>query len=278
MYDRNVLKNNTIFCSNCGKYNHLSKQCYQPVISLGMIVYKKIGNKILYLMIRRRNTIGFVELIRGRYAQHDVDYIQKLINVLTVDELNLLKSKPFNELWETIWYDNFFNKHTTKTLQDMKNAEDKFNKLKEGFIINDKLIKLDDLLTNKVSTYLEQEWGFPKGRRKNRENNFQTALREFNEETNIKINNLIFDSRKHYFSEEYKSYDNLIYKNIYYLAEYTGNINIDISEDNRFQFPEVSGINFMDLPTCIEKFRDYEHDRRELLIKVHSYVVNGNLL
>ena len=39
------------------------------------IVYKKIQNKINFLMIRRRNSIGFVQIIRGKYAFIDVNYL-----------------------------------------------------------------------------------------------------------------------------------------------------------------------------------------------------------
>ena len=35
-----------------------------------------------FLMIRRRNTIGFVEFIRGQYVYSDIDYLEKLIDVI----------------------------------------------------------------------------------------------------------------------------------------------------------------------------------------------------
>ena len=56
--------------------------------------------------------------------------------------------------------------------------------------LNEKIIKLEDLLKNKDSTYLEQEWGFPKGRRKNKENNFQHDKWAYNYYYNIEKNNM----------------------------------------------------------------------------------------
>jgi 8-oxo-dGTP pyrophosphatase MutT (NUDIX family) len=272
-------KNNIEYCNNCGKYNHNSKQCTNPVISLGLIVYKKIQNKINFLMIRRRNSIGFVQIIRGKYAFIDVNYLQKLFNVLTNDEINLIKKGDFNELWESLWYDEKFNKKSYKTQIEYNNALEKFNKLKNGYKAHDLDISIDYFINNKKSIYNEQEWGFPKGRRKNKEGDFQTAVREFYEETNIKITSLDLPVEKIQFIEEYKSYDNIKYKNIYYLAEYIGNSEDILIDDKKAeQYSEVSSIEFLDLVSCISKIRDYEVDKKDLIIKVHSYLVNGNLL
>ena len=54
---------NTYFCNNCGIYGHIFYQCKQPITSVGIIVYRfnKILKEYEYLMIRRKDTIGYVE-------------------------------------------------------------------------------------------------------------------------------------------------------------------------------------------------------------------------
>ena len=79
-------KNSTMYCGNCGKIGHVYKVCYEPIISLGIILYRKIpnGDGIEYLMVRRKDSLGFVELVRGNYPLDNLPY---LINI--VDEMTL---------------------------------------------------------------------------------------------------------------------------------------------------------------------------------------------
>ncbi len=271
------------YCNNCGKFKHTTKECPEPVISLGMIVYKRIGpTNIKYAMIRRRNTIGYVQIIRGKYAFSDEEYIQKLFNVLTEKEKELIKRGSFKEMWEYLWYDEKYKKVSERTLYEYNLSNEKFQKLKDGYLINEKKVSLDYFMNNKElgnHKYEEQEWGFPKGRRKSKEGDVQTALREFSEETGIKLDKIFLNEEKVSFIEEYKSYDNVVYRNKYFLAEYTGEIdNTEVDENRAEQYSEVSKIQFMDLSSCIGKIRDYETEKKEVIIKVHSYIVNGNLL
>ena len=91
---------NKKYCNNCGKYGHIYSKCNESIISLGIIAikvnedfYKYIkkninikninlekinsyNNSILlnllkykkcikFLMIRRKNTLGYLEFLRG---------------------------------------------------------------------------------------------------------------------------------------------------------------------------------------------------------------------
>ena len=48
--------------------------------------------------------------------------------------------------------------------------------------------------------------------------------------TSIGIDDLVLDPNNTFFVEEYASYDNVMYRNIYYIANYTGSHNITIDE------------------------------------------------
>ena len=83
------------FCNNCGKTGHSYNQCSKPITSNGIIAFTKIGNNIKYLLICRKDTLGYVEFLRGKYPLYNKDYIQNIINEMTVQEKANLLTKDF---------------------------------------------------------------------------------------------------------------------------------------------------------------------------------------
>ena len=59
-----------IYCVNCGKNGHNYSTCKSPIISLGVILvyYDKNTKTLKYLMVCRKDTIGFIEFMRGKYS------------------------------------------------------------------------------------------------------------------------------------------------------------------------------------------------------------------
>jgi hypothetical protein len=53
-------------------------------------------NLIEYLLIRRKNSLNYVEFIRGKYDIHNLDYLEKSINFITVPERNMIKNNSFD--------------------------------------------------------------------------------------------------------------------------------------------------------------------------------------
>ena len=49
-------------------------------------------------MIRRRNTIGFVEFLRGKYTLDNYKYILSIFSIMTTDEREQILISTFNEL------------------------------------------------------------------------------------------------------------------------------------------------------------------------------------
>jgi len=49
-------------------------------------------NFIEYLLIRRRNSLNYVEFIRGKYDINNLDYIEKSVNFITKKEKELIKN------------------------------------------------------------------------------------------------------------------------------------------------------------------------------------------
>ena len=68
------------FCNNCGITGHSFNKCKEPITSLGVISYKYTNNnEIRYLMINRKDSLGFVDFIRGKYNIRNIEYIKNII-------------------------------------------------------------------------------------------------------------------------------------------------------------------------------------------------------
>ena len=166
---KHLWKKRTI-CNNCGVQGHMFFSCKRPIMSFGIICYRINPNnnmKIEYLMIRRKDTLGYVEFLRGKYNIHNDFHIRLLVQEMTYYEIDGILNNDYSQLWSNLW-----NKKNES--YDQKIA-DKFN-----YIKNEKA----HILTN-PNAWDEPEWGFPKGRRNNRESDYECSIREFEEETGL---------------------------------------------------------------------------------------------
>ena len=94
-------------CNNCGKHGHTFKQCKNPITSYGVIVFRisPVSQERQYLMIRRKDTLGYIDFMRGKYSVSNQTYILNMIHQMTVQEKNKLKCFTFDELWRDLWKD-----------------------------------------------------------------------------------------------------------------------------------------------------------------------------
>ena len=146
---------NNGICNNCGKYGHVYKNCTIPILSFGVIPYRINNNNVRqYLMIRRKDTFGYIDYLRGKYSIHNTDYIINMMRQMTDEEKKQIQTNKFELLWNLLW------KHPDKT----SNAEKNNSKIIFETIQNTNIQSLIDE-SNKYDTWNEPEWGFPKGRR-----------------------------------------------------------------------------------------------------------------
>ena len=95
-----------MFCNNCGKQGHLFHRCKKPISSIGIIAFRKserYENKFEYLMICRKDSLGYVDFMRGKYPLHSEFYIQNIINEMTNKEKEDLLEYDFKTLWNNLW-------------------------------------------------------------------------------------------------------------------------------------------------------------------------------
>ena len=229
------------------------------------INFNNYDNLIEYLLIRRKNSLNYVEFIRGKYDINNLDYLERGINFITIDERNNIKNNDFNYLWKDLWGENNINNN------EYFESCNKFNLLKKGINIkkNDITIhfNFNKLIENVRYKYTEPEWGFPKGRRNNREKNIECAKREFEEETNIIDYNIINMTP---LEEIYLASNNLKYKHIYYISQIkNNNIIPKIDSENILQKIEIGDLKWFSFNDALSTIRDYNIEKKNLLLNLH---------
>lgn len=266
---------NKMFCYNCHEYCHVAANCTNYFDSFGIICYYvDLYGKIKYLAIKRKYSIAYCEFIRGTYNILNFDYLKKLFGKMTLFEHHLLLTSEFKSLWDNLWIcknkkiSNYFLK-----------ASIKFHILKKGYIsiINNKICKMENIINDNKLLYKCSEWFFPKGKKELNEKSLESAIREFEEETNIKRGKInIFSDLV--FKESHKSYNNKKYRTFFHIAKLNTQINnIDITKRNRFQKNEISNMEWLTFNECIKNFRRYETSKKKLLLDVHTHITKKEL-
>lgn len=255
------MTNNYNFCNNCGKTGHVFNQCKYPITSIGVIAFRKIDNDFQYLMIRRKDTLGYIDFMRGKYPVYNKLYISNIINEMTMDEKRRLQTENFNSLWMSLWGDDIGIQYRGEE----KSSRDKFEMLTLGITINNSKYTLNSLIEESTTSWNEPEWGFPKGRRNYQEKELSCALREFEEETGynrtcIKIIQNLLPFEEIFTGSNYKSY-----KHKYYVAQ----ININEKPTMPFQESEVSDIRWSSYEEAQSLIRPYNLEKFEILTRVN---------
>lgn len=287
-------------CLNCGKSGHMLKSCSEPVVSYGIICFKfdselNVNNKLIenffynkfldicefnyqnlenikyipmfydkikLLMIRRKNSLNYIEFIRGKYNIEDKEHLCKMFKYMTKDENIKIKSDSFESMWNDLWKETAKNKVYQKEFNSSKN---KFEELKANNYYG--LLEQYNL-----SSYLEPEWGFPKGRRNMSEKNLDCAIREFYEETNYSLTNMHVLERLNCLEEEYEGSNQVKYKHVYYVASSQDDGDSELNDINNIN--EIGEIGWFTIPEALEKIRPYYDSRIKIIHQLYFFVIN----
>ena len=264
-----MMKNN--YCANCGREGHVYRRCTDPITSLGIILFRIIKDVPQYLLICRKDTLGYVEFMRGKYNIENYKYIYSIFEIMTRKERIGLIENDFDTLWNKLW----MNKNLSNYHNEYENSKKKFNILKKGVSVEEnKFIDLN-ILNNEVKiNYEKPEWGFPKGRRNQREGDLECANREFKEETLINENEykIIHDLSPS--TEIFLGTNNIRYKHVYYVAESTNFREIEVDKSNFQQVSEISDIKWLTFEEAYNSIRIYNKEKRDLLKKLNDQILS----
>lgn len=246
-----------MYCNNCGKIGHISVNCKIPITSYGVLLLSNIDKNPKLIMIQRKDSLCYIEIIRGKYTLETFDiYIERISN----QELNDIKTKSFDELWKKLWL-----------LDDIKET-----KYMREYERSKRLFESIDKTKLKPTKYNETEWEIPKGKKNGRELNYVSAKRELEEETNIKSNDYELIINISPFVEEFRGENEVNYRNIYYIGICKNTENIYINPKNRDQILEIKNVELCDRKTAISKIRDYNVSKIEIINKVFNFIEKNN--
>ena len=266
----NINNNKTLnICNNCGKQGHLFHQCKLPITSYGIILFKKDEHGIYrFLMIRRKDSFGYIDFIRGKYSPYNIYQIQNIINEMSVNEKKRILEEPFEKLWHDMWGDITNSQYKNEEILSSK----KFETIKNGIFLNNETISLEDIIKKSETTWEETEWEFPKGRRNYKEKDLECALREFEEETGIKQNKISVIENVLPFEEIFIGTNYKSYKHKYFLAH----MNYDDLLKN-YQKTEVSKIDWKTYEECLNCIRPYNLEKKKLITNIYKVLQEYSL-
>ncbi len=260
------MSKNTQYCANCGKQGHLYRKCLSPVMSMGVILFKRINKQIKYLMVQRKDTLGFVEFMRGKYNLENLRYLNKLFEIMTKNEREAIISCNFDTLWNNLW----MRKQSSQYHNEYDSSKKKFLLLKKGIQYKSETISLKTINNAVEFKWDEPEWGFPKGRRNVRESDKDCALREFEEETGLKRSDYVLLEHLGIFNELFSGTNNIRYKHLYYIAEAKEDLNegeFELDKNNFSQISEISKIHWWTLTEAFKKIRPYNNEKKKSIRK-----------
>jgi ADP-ribose pyrophosphatase YjhB (NUDIX family) len=298
-------------CNNCGKSGHLFHKCKLPITSIGIIAFRIFPTgdendpyQIQYLLIRRKETLGYIDFMRGKYSVHNKDYIMNMLKQMTRDEKQQLTCGDFEKLWKNVWGDSIYsNQYRTEEIVSKEKYNQLFGKFSEAshgisnetqherrgftdrsmseletkFVSRDtggqcvKIMNLNNLIeeSNKFETWEEPEWGFPKGRRNNQENDYECAIREFCEETGYPDEYLIHIQNIVPFEEIFTGSNYKSYKHKYFLMFMNYEKSLKYGD---FQKSEVSKMEWKNLNECLMCFRPYNLEKIRIIKSIDTFL------
>jgi len=228
------------------------------------------GPKIL--MIMRKDSLCYIEFLRGKYDIYNLSYIQTLIDKCSISEKQQLLEGDFNELWKSLWRLDEINVEQMRFKNDYLRGKHKYEKLKEGFTYMNtgEFVSIQYFVEQSKTTYDTSEWEFPKGRRNANESDKECAAREFQEETGYIEDDYSLIMNMKPFSEEYVGENKVRYKHVYYVGRITNLLTqVSVGED---QISEIRDIKWVTKEESLSHIRDYHHTRYQVIHKIFDFI------
>ena len=229
---------------------------------------------IQWLLIRRRDSLGFIEIMRGKYELRDETGLQSLVDQTTQPERVRLLTLSFPELWRELWN----GVASRRYLAEYEQAKAKFDVLRGAGGTRRNLSEYCEAAT---TCWMEPEWGFPKGRRSSTETDIGCALRETTEEAGVPAAALRVlpaqdtSSTPRYADpllEEFTGSNGVCYRHKYWLAEAPANLEVRLDPANADQRREIGDVRWCSMEEALTLIRPYNAEKRAVLVRASMLV------
>jgi len=257
----------SLYCTNCGESGHTSKHCLQPITSFGTILFRVKGGytgpdpglRIEFLLMQRRDSLGFIDIVRGKYRVGDTDYITTQLRGITAIEQQKLLTEPFDTLWEGLWGPPAEGSASYK--HEKEQSRVKLDAIRSSGA-------LAEMLSTIGPAYPTPEWGFPKGRREAHETEFACALRETWEETGLREQDLVPIRNLEPIREVFFGSNNIQYCHKYFVLHVPEERPITLDPANEHMRREVGDIRWCSAEEALALIRPENTEKRAVLNRV----------
>lgn len=245
-----------MICNNCGMYGHISRNCNKPIRSYGVILIKDIEKESKIVLINRKDSVCYIDIVRGRYDIDNYDKLKLLFSRITINEYNKLINYTFENIWKEMWL-------ISTIIYNNEFINSKYLYLNLCKIID----KFKDL-----PIYKETEWEIPKGKQNKNELYHVAAKRELEEETNINKEDYELIINISSINEKFIGEDDIEYENIYYIGICKNDVNIKINKENIDQINEIKNIGLYSKNESLQKIRHYNISKINIINKVFTFI------
>ena len=278
-------------CTNCGGTGHVFRSCIAPVTSYGVIMVRPprkfdvaaalaanpglvtgMENQALeFLLIQRRDSLGFIELMRGKYKPNDIEYIRLHLGGITKEEREKYRTGPFEELWNGMW--GLDHSHLYKNEYEIAKA--KWETIHTGVVdTSGKVWTIDTILETVGEAPATPEWGFPKGRRDAQESDYVCAMREMFEETGVHESQVIPIQNLEPLVESFFGSNHVHYCHKYFVVWVPPEVNVEFTAENDHMRREIGDLRWFSLNQALAHLRPDNIEKREVLLKAASLFRN----
>jgi 8-oxo-dGTP pyrophosphatase MutT (NUDIX family) len=286
--------------------------CSQPVSSFGIVCYRAMASmdpidsmdpmdppastasmpdaSQEYLMVQRKDSLSFVEFIRGKYNVQNRGYILRLLSNMTTTERARLVTCDFDKLWHGFWQSD----HNRSFMKEYEQSKGRFAMLRKGYYLRTAPVigvppttaaspaalvffGMEVALRDTRAEHADTEFGFPKGRRNINESDLQCALREFSEETGISSADVQVLPGVRAFEEVFTGSNNVRYRHVYYIARLRPGVTAwghhgVMPVVDAEQLREVKAVGWFDAAGVLERIRPANVERRDAFSHMHRHV------
>lgn len=247
---------------NCSSEDEMRKFCY----------YK---DKIIFMMISRRFSIGFIEFIRGKYNVRDPNSVINLFRQMYTEEITFITKNSYDNI--LYHFSNRNNKpkeivlsaiYEGKYAHEYCEAKTKFNILQSD---NDIPYGLH-FYAKYIKPSWKYEWGFPKGRLDNRSEEIrECAKREFEEETGYTKDDYVILDKIAPINEIMTGTNKKKYKHTYYMSINHRDPELDLTGYDEFETGEIRWFTYDE---AIAIIRPYHIEKKNVLTRVYLFILN----
>ena len=243
--------------------------------SFGVIAVNFTPSGWKYLLVCRRDSVGMCDLLFGN-GDINKTYLRRICSQITQREVECILKHPIEKIYHHVFGST---QHDVTSCKQKRRLAWRKNMIKRRFAYIRKNRDLRDIVASVRSQWKDPGWGFPKGRRMfPKEDKFECAIREFEEETGIKRSEIEMgpDTSTARFVEEYVGSNNIIYRHSYFVVVVPSKITPHCDPESIGQKFEISEVAWFPFDCAMRTIRHTNTTKLACLTAAHEHLLSSH--